>query len=99
MKRVRSVGVKELKDNLSSFLRGVKEGEIVLVTERSNVIAEIRQPTIPEPSSADDVAALDWARDGKLTLPRKPKTRLAHSHVRLAEGVSLRILDEDRGET
>jgi antitoxin (DNA-binding transcriptional repressor) of toxin-antitoxin stability system len=98
MKRIRSVGVKELKDNLSAFLRGVKEGEIVLVTERSNVIAEIRQPTIAQPLMDEGEASLDWAREGKLTLPRRPKLRLALSHVKLAEGVSKRILDEDRGE-
>jgi antitoxin (DNA-binding transcriptional repressor) of toxin-antitoxin stability system len=98
MTRIRSVGVKELKDNLSAFLRGVKDGEIVLVTERSNVIAEIRQPTISEPPVAEGGASLDWAREGRLTLPRRPKSKLARSHLRLAEGASRRILNEDRGE-
>jgi antitoxin (DNA-binding transcriptional repressor) of toxin-antitoxin stability system len=98
MKRIKSVGVKELKNNLSAFLRGVKEGEVVLVTERSNVIAEIRQPTVAEPPADADTAVLDMARDGKLILPRRPKERLTRPRLRLAEGVSRRLLDEDRGE-
>jgi antitoxin (DNA-binding transcriptional repressor) of toxin-antitoxin stability system len=97
MKRVRSVGVKELKDSLSAYLRGVKEGEIVLVTERSEVIAEIQQPTMGQPM-VEENASLDWAREGRLTLPRKPKTTLVRSHVKLAEGTAARILNESREE-
>ena len=99
MRRIRSVGVKQLKDNLSAFLRRVKEGEIVLVTERSDVIAEIRQPTTAVPPAGEDAAAQDWARDGRLALPARPKTRLARSPVKLAEGASQRLLDEDRGDS
>ncbi len=98
MRRIKSVGVKELKDNLSAFLRVVKEGEIVLVTERSNVIAEIRQPMALEPQTAADSTAMDWARDGKLALPKRPKDKLPKLHVRLSAGASNRILDQDRGE-
>ncbi len=98
MKRIRSVGVKELKDNLSAFLRGVKEGEIVLVTERSTVIAEIRPPTVGTPPAGGD-ASVEWAREGKLALPVKQKTKLPKSIVNLPEGTARRILDEIRGET
>ena len=37
-----SVGIKVLKDNLSKYLRMVRDGEIVLVTDRDEVIAEIQ---------------------------------------------------------
>jgi prevent-host-death family protein len=37
-----NVGVKELKNSLSRYLRAVHAGEIVLVTDRGKVIAEIR---------------------------------------------------------
>lgn len=36
---MRKTGVKELKNNLSYYLREVKQGEKVLVTERDKVIA------------------------------------------------------------
>ncbi len=39
---VKAVGVKSLKTNLSAHLRAVKSGETILVTERDEVIAELR---------------------------------------------------------
>jgi antitoxin (DNA-binding transcriptional repressor) of toxin-antitoxin stability system len=42
---VKAVAVKELKNRLSSYLRDVRSGEVVLVTDRGRVIAELRQPT------------------------------------------------------
>jgi antitoxin (DNA-binding transcriptional repressor) of toxin-antitoxin stability system len=42
---MKAVAVKELKNRLSSYLRDVRGGEVVLVTDRGRVIAELRQPT------------------------------------------------------
>jgi antitoxin (DNA-binding transcriptional repressor) of toxin-antitoxin stability system len=42
---MKAVGTKVLKDNLSKYLRMVREGEVILVTDRDEVIAEIRRPT------------------------------------------------------
>ncbi len=42
--RMRAVGVRELKNRLSEYLRLVKGGEHVLVTERGVVIAELIPP-------------------------------------------------------
>ena len=39
---MKSVGIKVLKDNLSKYLRMVRDGEIVLVTDRDEAIAEIQ---------------------------------------------------------
>ncbi|PWU17663.1 MAG: antitoxin PHD [Bdellovibrio sp.] len=39
---MKAVGVKSLKAKLSEYLRLVKSGETVLVTERDQVVAEIR---------------------------------------------------------
>lgn len=39
---MKSVGVKVLKARLSEYLRLVKAGETVLVTERDDVVAELR---------------------------------------------------------
>ena len=41
---MKSVGIKVLKDNLSKYLGMVRDGEIVLVTDRDEVIAEIQSP-------------------------------------------------------
>jgi len=39
---MRAVGIKQLKARLSEYLRLVKTGETILVTEREMVIAELR---------------------------------------------------------
>jgi antitoxin (DNA-binding transcriptional repressor) of toxin-antitoxin stability system len=44
---VKTAPVRELKNRLSSFLRLVKAGETVLVTEHGRVIAELRRPEPP----------------------------------------------------
>jgi len=39
---MKAVGVKQLKARLSEYLRAVKAGEIILVTDRDEVVAELR---------------------------------------------------------
>jgi antitoxin (DNA-binding transcriptional repressor) of toxin-antitoxin stability system len=41
---VRIVGVRELKSRLSEYLRLVRQGEEFLVTDRDQVVAELRLP-------------------------------------------------------
>ena len=45
---MKSVGVKQLKTRLSEYLRLVRHGETVLVTDRDEVVAELR-PTRKQP--------------------------------------------------
>jgi len=47
---VKSVNIRALKDRLSAFLRDVQRGDVILVTDRGRVVAEIRLPTV-EPSA------------------------------------------------
>ena len=43
------VGIRELKNHLGEYLRLVRRGERILVTDRGEVMAELRQPgrTLP----------------------------------------------------
>jgi len=41
---MKSVGIRNLKNQLSKYLDFVREGEVVYVTDRDEIIAEIRQP-------------------------------------------------------
>ena len=41
---MKTVGVRELKNRLSEYLREVRSGESVLVTDRGEVVAEIAPP-------------------------------------------------------
>lgn len=51
---MRAVGIKKLKARLSEYLRLVKAGETVLVTDRDEVVAELR-PARRQPVPADDL--------------------------------------------
>jgi antitoxin (DNA-binding transcriptional repressor) of toxin-antitoxin stability system len=45
---MKSAGIKVLKGNLSKYLKLVRGGETILVTDRNEVIAEIRQGGEPQ---------------------------------------------------
>jgi antitoxin (DNA-binding transcriptional repressor) of toxin-antitoxin stability system len=42
---MQEVGIKALKDNLSQYIGLVRKGEIVVVKDRNEVVAEIRRPS------------------------------------------------------
>lgn len=42
---VKAVGIKNLKNNLSRYLKEVQNGELVYVTDRDEIVAEIYKPT------------------------------------------------------
>jgi antitoxin (DNA-binding transcriptional repressor) of toxin-antitoxin stability system len=67
---MKAVGVKVLKARLSEYLRLVKKGETVFVTERDEVIAELRPARSGAPSQMGDWAALldNLAEEGKVLL-------------------------------
>lgn len=72
---MRAVGVKELKARLSEYLRAVKAGEVFLVTDRGEVVAELRQPRpLPPPLEPEDTLRL-LAESGELTRARQSKGR------------------------
>jgi len=56
-----AVGVRELKARLSEYLRRVRDGETVLVTDRGVVVAELGPPRRPAesrvPSRLEEMAA------------------------------------------
>jgi prevent-host-death family protein len=62
------VGVRELRQNLSVYLRRVKEGETLEVTEHGVPVARLT-PNPPEPMSRLDQMIADgraWAAEGDL---------------------------------
>ena len=63
-----TVGIRELKNRLSEFVRLVRDGEVVQVTDRGTVVAEIRPPGQPADASRYPKGLLELARQGKITL-------------------------------
>ncbi|MCB1214321.1 MAG: hypothetical protein KDK66_02470 [Deltaproteobacteria bacterium] len=44
---MKAVGIKELKNQLSRYLKMVRAGEFIYVMDRDEIIAELHQPTFP----------------------------------------------------
>ncbi|HEV3073255.1 MAG TPA: type II toxin-antitoxin system prevent-host-death family antitoxin, partial [Thermoanaerobaculia bacterium] len=42
---MKTVGIRDLKNRLSEYVREVRGGEEILVTDRGQVVAELRPPT------------------------------------------------------
>jgi prevent-host-death family protein len=86
-----TVGVAELRQNLSRFLRRVEQGERLIVTDRNRPVAELGPP----PSTGADLDRL--IAEGRVTRPRRrglpEPLELAGDPRALS-----RALDEIRGE-
>lgn len=72
---MKAVGAEILKSKLSEVLRLVKAGETILVTERDQVIAEIRpaRPRLGEGSLEEKLDAMEDR--GEVTLSSRPVLR------------------------
>ena len=92
-----AVGVRELKNRLSEYLRRVRGGEEILVTDRGEVVAELRQPSprasLPYP------ALIEVIRQGRarLGMPNRPDLYRSLGGV-TPPGTAAKLLDEERGE-
>lgn len=87
----RTVGVAELRQNLSRYLRRVEQGERLLVTDRNRVVAELGPPPSTGPALDRLVA------EGRLIGPVRrglPGPLAMEGDVRALS----RAIDEIRGE-
>jgi antitoxin (DNA-binding transcriptional repressor) of toxin-antitoxin stability system len=99
MNPVRTVGVKELRNRLSEYLRDVRRGTRVLVTDRNAVVAEFRQPGPDSRADERHPRAAEWLDSGLLIAPSRPKLPLPRSPVTLPAGTARAIVDALRDET
>ena len=93
-----SVDVHELKSRLSKYLRMARRGEEILVTDRGEPVAELRQPSRASHTSAYPELERR-ARAGKVRLgaPNLPDLYPSLPSP-LPPGTARRLLDEDRGD-
>ena len=97
--RVKVVGIKQLKARLSEYVRLAKAGETVLVTERDEVVAELRPARRQAPVAGpleDVLEAL--AAAGEVTRAARPKGSWTWRSRGLAlpAGTAQALLDELR---
>jgi antitoxin (DNA-binding transcriptional repressor) of toxin-antitoxin stability system len=95
----KTVGIKELKNNLSAYLREVRRGTRVLVSDRNRVVAELHEPLAGYATDEPlDPKLAEWIEAGIISPPAAGKTKMPASPVRLEQGSAARLLDADRGE-
>lgn len=93
---MRQVGLRELKNRLSEYVRLARRGEHVRITDRGQVVAEL----VPPLSASDhDAALIELERRGLLRPPaRKGRLRYPRLPRVVPVGTAQRLVDEDRGE-
>jgi antitoxin (DNA-binding transcriptional repressor) of toxin-antitoxin stability system len=65
---MKTVGIRELKNSLSEYVRQVRAGEEILVTDRGEPVAELRAPTPADARQSLHPGLAGLARRGILTL-------------------------------
>lgn len=88
-------GVKEIRDHFTRYLKRVKLGEEIVVTERGKPIALLRP--IPEGTSLQEKLELG-AMKGLIRLPQKDENIPLHKKIRL-KGKSLTDIILEERET
>jgi antitoxin (DNA-binding transcriptional repressor) of toxin-antitoxin stability system len=97
---IRSVNIRALKDHLSAHLRDVQRGDIVLVTDRGRVVAELREPTVRSRGEGKAVSRLQSLADRGLVRLGLPNVAGAYGEpaVHVPARVIADALDWTRGE-
>ena len=90
-----TVGVTELKNRLTRYLRRTKQGEEIVVTERGKPIALLMPIKAVKRASSLEARLARLAAQGRVTLPtRKPFKRI--TPVKIAGPPISRTVVEDR---
>ena len=98
---VTTVGIRELKAKLSAYLRRVKRGETVRVTDRGVVVAELRAPAkkpAREQDLSPDMAGLRRLIERGVVSEGGPNdpSLYAPTGLHCPPGTVQRLIDEDR---
>jgi prevent-host-death family protein len=98
----RTAGVRDLKAHFSAYLRRVRDGETVTITDRGAVIAQLTPPPPLPPEDEMERTLVQLERTGQIVRPTLTMTQLRSRLQAGAKspaarrGATQRILDEDR---
>ncbi len=95
---MKAIGIKNLKNHLSEYVRLASSGETVLVTERDRVVAELVPPQSGRAPQAPDALLADAVRKGWLTPPLLKGAPLPPRRPEIPLRKLLADLDEDRSD-
>jgi prevent-host-death family protein len=94
---VRAVGIKELKNRLSEYVRLVASGETVLVVDRDRVVAEIVPPREARSPLLSDALLAEAVRRGWMTPPHLASEGAPPRLPVAAFETLMKELEDDRG--
>jgi antitoxin (DNA-binding transcriptional repressor) of toxin-antitoxin stability system len=96
---MKTVGIRELKNRLSEYLRKVRAGESVLVTDRGEVVAEFSPPGHGQADVSVPAGLRALARRGIATLGGTGDAAVYKALPRKRRGkrTAAELLDEERG--
>ncbi len=90
-------GIRELRDNLSRYIRQIESGERVVVTAHGRVVAELVPPRAVRGSQGSEFERL--VASGAITPPAEDGDPLEDCpEIRLAPGTTTALIDSDRDE-
>lgn len=92
----KAVGIKELKNRLSEYLREVRSGVRIVVTDRQQVIAELRQPDRSAPQGPFSSLYYQWCAEGKVRPPGAKTKVIRKSPLKSRAGFGQELLNKDR---
>ncbi len=95
---MKAVAIKELKNQLSRYVREVSTGEVVLVTDRGKVVAELRRPSAGARANFADQALEQLASEGLLALGLPQDARAYRKTRARIRRSSKTLLDAERAE-
>jgi len=98
---MKTAGVRDLKAHLSGYLRDVAHGDVVLVTDRGRVVAELRPPGAPDKAASPADLRYRQIVESGLVKPAAAPASVDWAKVpriRLRRGTSQDLLDAEREE-
>ena len=95
---MKTVGLRELKNRLSKYVRQVRNGEAIVVTDRGQVVAELRSPGQVPPGTKVEPDVAKLVNRGLLMLGAPNTGRVYPSLSRLLRSTtSAKLLEAERG--
>ena len=98
---MKTVGVRELKNRLSEYIRQVRLGEGVLVTDRGHVVAELTPPGRGATDASIPAGLLDLARRNLVAIGATPPDHGLYPPLprsRRRTRAAAQLLQEERGD-
>lgn len=93
---MRVVGIKQLKNKLSEYVKLAASGETILVTDRDRVVAELSPPSDGRSPAVADARYADLVRRGIITPARVKSTAPPPRLPTMSLDELLAELDADR---